>query len=522
MNIIKNLCRNAICIAATTAILINTTALAANEDSFSMPYNFLPGVTSIIKAGASLEGQTFDGSVMHAGDYILPIGGISNYKEYYNGISNMYTWEAYDAGGGQTSYRKVYGGGGTYSGWYGYRAGGECAVSDTSSAIRCGRNGYSNGVTGNGKGGPLLITPANERISYGKYNCDINGYNELTFIFVPHEALPETSVELVQGKAADSDTCTKVVKIIDIDDEGNVKLLGSEQVCATIGTTANLWDSNKYIIMKYILDGRSSQLKHSVKLYKNDTNKTLIASKDMTNITGVNISLSEAVGFRVNVTGTVTNANLSVDQFKLSKVVAPLGIETTQEQMLEAKVPVSGGPVVFDFDKQINPSSVTDTSVTVTDALGNSVSVSASAADDKITVTFPELQENSKYTVNFTNVLPTEGDGYTGSIDVYSTDRVEISSASKSVSGNIASLSINLTKHSNQTEDGVLLVTVKDENSMLMGLYYKAIQLTENPVAPITFTDITLPQDTDYTYSVYLIDSFSTFNLVTDVYQVQS
>lgn len=521
MNIIKNLCRNAICIAASSLILINTTAMAANVTSFTMHYNFMPTVTSLIKASASLDGQTFDGSVMHAGDYILPAGGITHYKEYYNGISNMYTWEAYNSGG-QTSYRKVYGGTGTYAGWYIYRDGGEQALSDTSSSVCCGRNGYSNGVTGNGSGGPLLIKPVDERISYGRYDCDINGYNELTFIFAPHMALPETSVEIVQGKAADSDTCEKVFKIIDIDDEGNIKLLGSNEASATMGTSTNLWDADQYIIAKYILDGRSSQLKHSIKVYKNDTNKTLLASKDMENITGVQFSLSDAVGFRVNATGTKTNAHLAIDQFSLKKISVPLDLETTQEEMLETKVPLSGGSVVFDFNKAINPSSVTNTSVTVTDVRGNSVSVSASATDDKITVVFPTLEENSKYTVNFTNILPTEGGGYTGSIDVYSTNRVEISSASKSVVGNVASLSINLAKYSAQTENGVLLVTVKDEIGMLTGLYYKAVQLTENPASPVTFTGITLPQDTDCSYSVYFIDSFSGFNLITDVYKIES
>lgn len=414
----RGIYRGSICAAALLAALAFTANLTvfASRSSFSKGYGFGPDVSAMKKADESLNGMIFDGTEMKTGDYILPEGGIPNFSTYYNGINNIFVWQEYTKDGVK-SYRKVYGGGGTYNGCYNYAENGNCAMNKSTPSITA----FTNRAVNTQKGGPYIISPDSGYVSYGYYDVKLNDYNELTVLLSSYNELPRTKLQLVQGKAEDSDICEKSVDLITLESSGEVKLFDSNESMGQIINNGYYNNVGSYYVIKYILDARGSILKHSIEIRKYDDN-SLIASSKTETIKDMDFDTNDLMGFRLETKDDIANnvgARLALDEFKLVKAESPLGMVTTQSSLQNNKISFCGGDVVFEFDRPIDSSKMWEGSVYALDESGQGVPLTYNVSGKNIIVTFGELEPEAKYTVCFNDILPLTGGGFTGSMDVY-------------------------------------------------------------------------------------------------------
>ena len=203
-------------------------------------------------------GQVFDGTAVVAGDYIARQTG----GKFGNnvGANNMFYWREPGDNAGSMSFVKQYGG---YDGYYGYVANGNMCVNYSNATHRFIRP--KNDVdpetvpNNNSKRGVLELSAKDgHAVTFGKYDLNLNGVHVFKARIQGYNQLPTSVLQLVQGKAEDSDECEKVMNIFEWNALGEVRTpASSAPVAVGYGCCANGQNSfvqNKYFDITYVID----------------------------------------------------------------------------------------------------------------------------------------------------------------------------------------------------------------------------------------------------------------------------
>ena len=124
------------------------------------------------------------------------------------------------------------------------------------------------------------------------------------------------------------------------------------------------------------------------------------------------------------------------------------------------------------------------------------------------------IDDKKIYTINFNQIPPVEGEGYSGIFTIMSTDIAELLSLSSEVVDNKVDLSIKLKHYSDEKQNYILLATLNNGNNMLQGVYYLPIEIDK--IGEQTYTISGIDNKSNYGYKVYLIDNFNNMFAITD------
>ncbi len=492
----------------------------AGVDSFSkgFGYDCSKDVMNYQKTASSLgiAGQTFEDTVVGNDDTVLiksiPSNALNNYKKYANGVDNVYTWVESAAG----DYSKIYGE--SFGGFIGHKIGDEVAVGYTTTPIIKAR---TNDPLGLGKGGYYVVRPIDNDLNFGRYDLNLLDNDEVskfTFIFATNNGIPNSKMFFVQDENASTiKDCAKQYQIFEIASNGssaNVKI-GENEILNNIIPKGGYGTKDLYYVIEFWLDTRNENPMCKVG-FKNYVSTEYIDETDWFSIADANFDFSSDMGIKLLSHGheAKINGEYHIAEFKLEKVAPPLTITTTQEQLNEMKVPVSGGSVNFEFSRELKVQNIVNSNVIVTDEGGTDIGATVSASGKIVTVQFPKLTPASKYTISFNNIPPVEGEGYSGVFTIMSSDIAELLSLDTEIVESKVDLSIKLQHYSEGKQNYILLATLNNGNNMLHGVYYLPIEI--EGIKEETYKISGIDNKNNYGYKVYLIDNFSNMFAITD------
>ena len=232
-------------------------------------------------ASGSEVGQTFDGTKVLSGDYIVrENGGMFGNNV---GANNMFYWRE-PGSAGSMDLVKQYGG---YDGYYGYVENGDICVNyanQTHKFIRPNNSVDSETVPNNtNKRGVLELSARdNHAVTFGKYDLNLNGIHVFKARIQGFNQMPKVTMQLVQNKMVGCDDCLSVSDVFEWNSLGEVRTPASSvPVASGYGCVPNgkyAFSDNRYFDVTYIIDSTADIPQASLEIrYVGNNESRLIA-----------------------------------------------------------------------------------------------------------------------------------------------------------------------------------------------------------------------------------------------------
>ena len=303
---------------------VNNDITSYGVETFSKGYGYdcSNDVINYQKTASSLgiAGQTFEETVVGNDDTVLiksiPSNALNNYKQYANGVDNVYTWVESAAG----DYSKIYGK--SFGGFIGHKIGDEVAVGYTTTPIIKAR---SNDPLGLGKGGYYVVRPIDNDLNFGRYDLNLKGLSKFTFIFATNNGIPNSKMFFVQDENASTiKDCAKQYQIFEIASNGssaNVKI-GENEILNNIIPKGGFGTKDLYYVIEFWLDTRNENPMCKVG-FKNYVSTEYIDETDWFSIADANFDFSSDMGIKLLSHGheAKINGEYHIAEFKLEKPV---------------------------------------------------------------------------------------------------------------------------------------------------------------------------------------------------------
>ncbi len=191
-------------------------------------------------------------------------------------------------------------------------------------------------------------------------------------------------------------------------------------------------------------------------------------------------------------------------------------ITYVQNDDIRTAMPVQEGQEIFlHFNDDLNPSTVSNESITMNDEKGKQVSIEVDIINsDTVKLTLPRLEHSNKYIINLHNKLKSKQDKSMADtkFSLITLDELVLENSNMSTNNQMANINITLSNNLCKEKRYVVIVGAYDRNNLLKSnIYYKAFTGVPNTDNTIEITNMLLPDNynnEEHKILVYIWEAF--------------